>query len=183
MCHCKERKRRSNLITLGTITSLFLIILFSNNAFATLGNSVNENKRLFGNELVTKQYSDEKKDFTGKIKYQFPYFGWQLETLYIDGKVISEAVRPQGSKVIKKMITERDANVIADVLYPKKERGSYRKQVVNANFISHFFENGVISYEMQLDSRRKNHVGVIGVRAVLYSNGDKFKDIMINAYH
>ena len=165
------------------ITGFVLFFLLSSAAFATLGNSVNENKRSFGNELITKQYSDEKDDFIGKKKYQFPYFGWQLEALYIDGKVISEAARPQGNKVVKKMITEKEANVIADVLYPRKERGSYKKQVTNANFISHFFEYGVISYEMLLDSKRKNHIGVIGVRAVLYSKGDKFKDIMINAYH
>lgn len=161
----------------------FFVLLTKPVALATLGNSVNENKKLFGNELISKDYSDEKKDFTGKKKYQFPYFGWQLESLFVNGKVISEAVRPQGNMVIKQLISEKDANVISDVIYPKKERGPYRKQIKNANFLSHFFEHGVISYEMRLDSKRKNHIGVIGVRAVLYSNNEKFKDIMVNAYH
>ena len=80
------------------------------------------------------------------------------------------------------MISEREANAIADMLYPRKERGRYRKQIKNAHFLSHFFEHGVVSYEMQLDARRKHHIGVIGVRTVLYSDGNKFKSIKVNAY-
>ena len=34
---------------------------------------------------------------------------------------------------------------------------------------------------MQLDKRRKKHLGVIGVRAVLYSDNAVFKNIKVNA--
>lgn len=164
-----------------TIVALFFF--FTNHSYAKLGNNINENLRQFGKEIITKAYTKEDKNFSGKKAYLLPYFGWQIEAIFKDGRSFSEAARPRGNKVKKQLITEKEANVIADVLFPKKERGPYRKQVKNANFISHFFESGVVSYEMKLDERRKNHVGVIGVRTVLYSNGDTFKNIMINAYH
>lgn len=152
-------------------------------SFAKLENKIKENEKQFGSELVSKQFSEDDRNFSGKKVYHFPLYGWQVEVLYINNRSASEVVRPKGDNFKKKMITESEANVIADMLYPKKDRGPYRKQVKNANFISHFFERGVISYEMELDKRRKNHIGVIGVRALLYSNGDVFKNIMINAYH
>jgi len=156
---------------------------FYNNSIAKLDNKVTENKKQFGVELFTKQYSEEERNFSGKKTYEFPLFGWQVEVIYKDGRSFSETSRPKGTKVKKYTISEREANVIADILYPKKERGAYRKQVKNANFISHFFEHGVVSYEMQLDKKRKYHVGVVGVRAVLYSDKLTFKDIKVNAYH
>ena len=166
------------------ITSLFILLaLFSNPSFAKIGNKVNENEKQYGKELERKQFSEKKKDFAGKIYYNFPLHGWQIVALYKDGKVISETVRPRGNKVKKDMIAEREANVIADIIYPRKKRGLYKKQITNANFISHFFNNGVISHEMQMDKRRRKHLGVIGVRAVLYSNGAIFKNIKVNAYH
>lgn len=161
-----------------------IFFLFSQSClFAKLGNNTSENRKQFGNEIITETFTEGEKNFSGKKTYQLAYFGWQLEAIYKDGESFSEVARPKGNRVTKQLITENEANVIADVLFPKKDRGPYRKQVKNANFISHFFEYGVVSYEMRLDSRRKNHVGVVGVRTVLYSNGSRFKDIMINAYH
>ena len=167
------------------IIILIIILFFSvtTNAFAKIGNKIYENEKQYGKELERKQFSEKKKDFAGKIYYNFPLHGWQIVALYKDGEVISEAVRPNGNKVKKDMITEKEANVIADITYPRKERGPYKKQIKNANFISHFFDNGVVSYEMQLDKRRKKHLGIIGVRAVLYSGDAMFKDIKVNAYH
>src|SRR3989338_11253609 len=159
---------------------LFIIIFLSNHAFAKLGNKVSENQRQYSKELITKQFSESEKNFAGKKAYQFSLYGWQVEAIYKDGRAFSETARPKGNKVTKQMITEKEASVIADMLYPRKERGQYRKQVDNANFVSHFFEHGVVSFEMQLDKRRKNHLGVIGVRTILYSNGDIFKNIMVN---
>ena len=165
------------------VTALILIMFLATNAYAKLGNKLSENSRQYGLELISKQFSDSNKHFSGKKVYQLPMFGWRLEVLYSDGESFSETARPKGDKVTKKILSEKEANVIADILYPKRDRGPYRKQVKNANFVSHFFEYGVISYEMQLDRRRKNHIGVTGVRTVLYSNKDKFKNIKINAYH
>lgn len=159
------------------------LILFGSNAHARLENKVNENQRQYGRELISKQFSENNKNFSGKKTYNIPLYGWQVEVLYRDGRSFSESARPQGNKVKKPMITEREANVIADMLYPRKERGRYRKQINNAHFVSHFFEEGVVSYEMQLDKRKKNHIGVIGIRTVLYSDGQKFKSIKVNAYH
>lgn len=163
---------------------VFVFLLISTlPAFARLGNTVSENKRQFGKELLTKEYIGTGKSFCGKKIYQFPLYGWQLEAIYRDGKSFSETVRPKGNKVSKEMISEQEANVISDALYSRRTRGGYRKQIKNAHFISHFFEHGVISYEMRLSKIRKKHVGVIGVRAILYSNGDTFKKIKVNAYH
>ena len=162
---------------------LFSFILFIIPAYAAINNEVGENKKKYDQELVVKQFSDSKKDFAGKIKYLFSLHGWQVEVLYRNGKSISETARPRGNNVKKEMITEKEANVIADILYPRKHRGSYRKQINNANFISHFFEHGVVSFEMRMDKHRKKHVGIVGVRTVLYSDGAKFKDIKVNAYH
>ena len=162
---------------------LIVIVFTFTPVFARLGSKVNQNQKQFGNETISKQFSENGEDFSGKKVYQFPLFGWQVEAIYKDGRSISEACRPKGNKVKKKMISEQEANVIVDFLYPRKERGHYRKQVKNANFVSHFFENGLISYEMQLDGRRNKYIGVVGVRTVLYSDGAMFKDIMINAYH
>ena len=159
------------------------ILLFESSVQARLENSVRENQRQYGNELISKQFSDSNKNFSGKKTYQLSLYGWQLEAIYRDGRSFSESARPRGNKVKKQMITEREANAIADMLYPRKERGRYRKQIKNAHFISHFFEDGVVSYEMQLDKRGKNHIGVIGVRTVLYSDGKTFKSIKVNAYH
>lgn len=166
------------------VISLVVILLLPSNALASLGVRVNENGWQYGKELTTKQFSkDDGRKFSGKKIYQFPRYGWQVEALYKDGRSYSEVARPKGDKVTKNIISIAEANVIADMLYPKKERGSYRKQIDNAHFISHFFEHGVVSFEMQLDNRKKHHIGVIGVRTVLYSNGDRFKDIKVNAYH
>ena len=166
------------------IILLFVILYMPSSALAELGNSVKENQKQFGREVSSKQFSDDDdRNFSGKKVYHFPLYGWQLETLYIDGDSVSETARPKGSIFKKEMLTERESNVIADMLYPKRDRGRYRKQVKNANFISHFFEDGVISYEMKLDKRRKHHIGIIGVRALLYTDGAKFNEIMINAYH
>ena len=159
------------------------MLLFQSSAQARLENKVSENHRQFGRELISKQFSDGNRNFSGKKVYDFPLYGWQVEAIYRDGKSFSESARPKGDKLKKQMISEREANVIADMLYPRKERGKYRKQINNANFVSHFFEHGVVSYEMLLDKKRKNHVGVIGVRTVLYSDGKTFKAIKINAYH
>ena len=169
------------MIKLGTL--LFLFILFTPLVHASLGNDVNANKKRFGGEISSKEYSDEKRNFIGKKGYQLSLFGWQVEAIYKDGKSFSETARPKGNRVKKNMITEQEANVIADTLYPRKNRGPYRKQIKNANFVSHFFEYGVVSYEMELDKRRKKHLGVIGVRTILYSNGDTFRKIKVNAYH
>ena len=166
---------------LGIILSL--LIFLQGGAFAKLGNKVYENTWQYGKELNSKQFSKSSRHFAGKKVYQLPKYGWQIETIFVNGKAISEAARPKGSKVWKKIITEREANVIADMLYPKKYRGAYKKQIKNAHFISHFFNNGVVSYEMKLDNRNKSHIGIIGVRTILYSNGDKFKDIKTNAYN
>ncbi len=159
------------------------LLLFQGNAQARLENSVKENQRQYGNELISKQFSENNRNFSGKKTYNLPLYGWQIEAIYRDGRSFSEAARPIGSKVKKEMISEKEANVIADMLYPRKERGRYRKQINNAHFISHFFEEGVVSYEMQLDNKKKNHLGVIGVRTVLYSDGKRFKSIKVNAYH
>ncbi len=167
----------------GTVLLVVLFILLPSQAFAKLGNKVNENKKQFGEELVSQEFSEPKDSFSGKKIYNFPLFGWQLEVIYRDGKSFSETARPKGNKIKKQILTEKEANVISDVLYPKKERGHYRKQIKNANFLSHFFDNGVVSYEMRLDKKRKHHIGVTGVRTILYSNGSKFKDIKVNAYH
>ena len=160
----------------------YILIAISLPSQAALNNDLNQNKKQFGGELSSHQYSDDKKSFIGKKTYQLSLFGWQVEAIYKDGKSFSETARPKGNKVKKNMITEQEANVIADMLYPKKNRGSYRKQIKNAHFLSHFFEYGVVSYEMQLDNRKKKHLGVIGVRTILYSNGDTFKKIKVNAY-
>ena len=140
---------------------LFVLIVFAQVcANAKIDSKSSENQKQYGKELVTKQFSDDKKDFAGKKIYQCPYYGWQVEILYRDGKSISETARPKGDKVKKEIITESEANLIADLLYPRKERGPYRKQIKNANFISHFFEHGVVSYEMRLDKRRKKQIGI-----------------------
>lgn len=165
------------------LSLLILLSLILNPVLAKLGNKANENRRQFGEELKSNQFSEEERNFSGKKTYEFPLFGWQVEVIYRDGRSFSEAARPKGPKVKKYMLSEREANVISDILYPKKKRGPYRKKVKNANFISHFFEHGVVSYEMQLDKKRRNHIGVIGVRTVLYSDGTTFKDIKVNAYH
>ena len=159
-----------------------LVILFQSTAQARLGNSVKENQRQYGNELSSKQFSESNRNFSGKKTYNFSLYGWQVEAIYRDGKSFSEAARPKGDKVKKEMISEKEANVIADMLYPRKERGRYRKQIKNAHFVSHFFEPGVVSYEMQLDKRKKHHVGVVGIRTILYSDGQTFKSIKVNAY-
>ena len=163
---------------------IFLILLFVYccPSYGALENKISDNEKQYGKELVSKQFSEGVKSFSGKKVYQFPLYGWQVEAIYKDGKVISESTRPKGKKVIKEMLSEREGNVIADIMYPKKDRGPYRKQINNAHFISHFFESGVVSFEMKLDQRGKNHLGVIGVRTVLYSNGDRFKNIKVNAY-
>ncbi len=166
-------------LLLYVLVSLFL---FACPAQARLGNSVKENQRQYGSELSSKQFSESNRNFSGKKTYNFPLYGWQVEAIYRDGKSFSEAARPRGDKVKKEMTSEKEANVIADILYPRKERGRYRKQIKNAHFVSHFFEPGVISYEMQLDKRKKHHVGVIGIRTVLYSDGQTFKSIKVNAY-
>ena len=168
-------------------SSLFLcfsvsLLLFPSNAQAKLENRVNENQRQYGHELISKQFSENNKNFSGKKTYNFPSYGWQIEAIYRDGRSFSESARPRGDKVKKQIISEREANAIADMLYPRKERGRYRKQIKNAHFLSHFFEHGVVSYEMQLDAKRKHHIGVIGIRTVLYSDGNKFKSIKVNAY-
>ena len=162
---------------------LCFLLLFQSNAQARLGNKVNENQRQYGSELVSKQFSDGDRKFSGKKTYKLPLYGWQVEAIYKDGRSFSEAARPRGNKFKQEMISEKEANVIADMLYPRKERGRYRKQIKNAHFISHFFEYGVVSYEMKLDKKGKNHLGVIGVRTVLYSDGRSFKSIKVNAYH
>ena len=177
----KENKLNDVIIIL--ILLLMLFVTLTNPSFARIGNSIHENEKQYGKELERKQFSDKKKDFAGKIYYNFPLHGWQIVALYKDGKVISETVRPKGNKVKKDMITEREANVVADIIYPRKKRGAYKKQIENANFISHFFNNGVISHEMQMDKRRRKHLGVVGVRAVLYSDSAIFKNIKVNAYH
>lgn len=176
-----EKIRTLLLFFLSSFLLFFLIALLP--SFAVLGNSVNENERQFGREIASKQFSDGWRNFSGKKVYEFPLFGWQVEVLYKDGKSYSETARPKGNKVKKNLLAEKEANVIADTLYPKKNRGEYRKQVKNANFVSHFFEHGLVSYEMQLDKRRKSHVGITGVRTVVYSDGAAFREIMINAYH
>lgn len=150
---------------------------------ASLSNKPHENQKQFSKEISSNQYTSDNRNFSGKKVYHLGLYGWQVEAIYVNGKSISETARPKGDNLKKTLITEKEANVIADMLYPKKARGLYRKQIKNANFISHFFENGVISYEMALDKRRKNHIGIVGVRAVLYSNGAHFKDIKVNAYH
>ena len=162
---------------------LFFVSCLKLPALAIIGNKVHENQKQYSKELISKEFINEHRNFTGKKIYQFPLHGWQVEVLYRDEKSFSETARPKGKKVTKNIITEKEANVIADILYPRKERGAYRKQIDNANFVSHFFEYGVVSYEMQLDKRRKKHIGVVGVRTVLYSNGDVFKNIKVNAYH
>ena len=173
----KEKMKRNFFIFLASL------LLFQSTAHAKLENSVKENQRQYGRELSSKQFSDNNRNFSGKKTYQFSLYGWQVEAIYRDGESFSESARPRGNKVKKEMITEREANAIADMLYPRKERGRYRKQIKNAHFLSHFFEHGVVSYEMQLDKRKKSHIGVIGVRTVLYSDGKIFKSIKVNAYH
>lgn len=161
---------------------LLLIVLSFLPANAKINNNLRDNEKQFGKEFYSKQFSEGWAKFAGRKIYQCPLFGWQIEVLYKDGKSYSETARPKGKLVKKNMILEQEANVIADILFDKKDRGDYKKQIKNANFISHFFDNGVVSYEMKLDDRRNNHVGIIGIRTILYSNGDKFKDIKVNAY-
>lgn len=158
-------------------------IFFQNTAFAKIGKTLSENSKLYGNEISSVDYCEDKKNYTGKKTYQFPSFGWQLESIYKNGKSFSETIRPKGNKVSKKLITEQEASSIAAAVYPREERGMYRKQVKNAHFISHFYEHGVVSIEMQLDNRRKQHVGVIGVRCIVYSDGASFNNIKVGAYH
>lgn len=164
-------------------TLLFVLTASFCKANARLGNKINENHKQYGKEISSVTYSETNKNFSGKKVYHFPAYGWQVEVLYRDGRSYSEVVRPKSNKLSKQILSEREANSIADILYPKNERGKYRKYVENANFLSHFFEFGIVSFEMQLDKRRKNHIGVIGVRTILYSNGNTFKNIKINAYH
>ena len=166
------------------ITILLLVFLLVQiPANGKIGNTLSENSKLYGNELSSRDFSDDKKNFSGKKVYQFPYFGWQIESIYKNGKSFSETIRPKGGKVARKTITEQEASTIAASVYPREQRGMYRKQVKNAHFISHFYENGVVSLEMLLDKSRKNHVGVIGVRCILYSDGANFNSIMVGAYH
>ena len=183
--YAQKRKKVSARLVKNNTTVLALscfILLFQGNAYARLENKVSENQRQYGRELVSKDFSGNNRNFSGKKTYNFPLYGWQVETIYRDGRSFSESARPRGNKVKKEMISEKEANAIADMLYPRKERGRYRKKIKNAHFLSYFFEHGVVSYEMQLDKRKKHHIGVIGVRTVLYSDGSKFKSIKVNAY-
>ncbi len=150
---------------------------------AKIGNKLTENEKQYGKDISTRQFSDDKKNFSGKVIYQFPLHGWQVESIYRDGKSFSETIRPKGSKVNKKLLTEKEASSIASISYPREDRGLYRKQVKNAHFISHFYDNGVVSLEMKLDSSRKKHTGVIGVRCIKYSDGETFSKIKVGAYH
>lgn len=159
------------------------IFLFQFPVNAKIGNKLADNQKQYGKELSSKSFSDDKKNYAGRAIYQFPLYGWQVETLYKDNLSFSETVRPKGSKVSKNLLTEYEAASIAALAYPRVERGPYRKQVKNAHFISHFYEFGVVSLEMKLDSSRKKHVGVIGVRCIKYSDDETFNKIMIGAYH
>ena len=168
------------LIFVGITYCLFSFFLPTN---AAIGNKINENQKQYGKETDSIDFSEKSRTFAGKKTYKFPLYDWDVEVLYRDGFSYSESARPKRVFVNKKMISEKEANIIADLLYPKKERGPYKKQIKNAKFISHFFEHGVISFEMKLDEKRKKHLGIIGIRAILYSNGDNFKNIRVNAYH
>jgi hypothetical protein len=159
------------------------ILLFQFPVSAKIGNKLADNQKQYGKEMSSKNYCDDKKNYAGKAVHQFPLYGWQVETIYKDGMSFSETVRPKGSKVTKKIITEYEAASIAAVAYPREERGPYRKQVKNAHFISHFYEFGVVSLEMLLEKSKKKHVGVIGVRCIKYSDNETFSKIMIGAYH
>lgn len=163
------------------ILALFIFQLNTDAAFSKIGNDTKADKKQYGKELSSKEFTD-KKLFSGKKSYPSPLFGWQVEALYKNDVSYSETARPKGFFVKKKIIDNKEANSLAHILYPLYERGPYRKQVKNANFISHFYEHGVVSFEMELDKRRKNHIGVIGVRTVKYNNGEIFKDIKVNAY-
>lgn len=158
------------------------LLAFPTSTSARLNKTVKENKKLYGKELKIKQYSESKRNFSGKIIYKVPNYDWRIETIYTNGVSFSESARPD-DKSKKQIIKESDANVIADKLFPKYLRGKYRKQVKNANFISHFFDNGIVSYEMQLDKRRRDHVGISGIRTLLYQNKTTYDGIKINAYH
>jgi len=159
------------------------ILLFQLPVSAKIGNKPADNQKQYGKEISSKNYCEDKKNYAGKAIYQFPLYGWQIETIYKDGKSFSETVRPKGSKVSKRLLTEYEAASIAAIAYPREERGPYRKQVKNAHFISHFYEFGVVSLEMQLDKSRKKQTGVTGVRCIKYSDNETFSKIMIGAYH
>ena len=107
---------------LDVIIILFILLaLFPIPSFAKIGNKIHENERQYGKELEKKQFSEQKKDFAGKIYYNFPLQGWQIIALYRDGKVISETIRPRGHMVKKDMISEREANAIADIGWSRKK--------------------------------------------------------------
>ncbi len=65
---------------------IITIILFQNTAFAKIGKTLGDNSKLYGNEISSVDYCEDKKIYTGKKIYQFPSFGWQLESIYKNGK-------------------------------------------------------------------------------------------------
>ena len=105
----------------------------------------------------------KKGDLLEKIKYRVPKNDWHIEAIFANGIAFSETARPTVVSR-KKAISLVEANVIADYLFPKKDRGRYRKQVKNAHFTSHFFENGVVSFETAINPKTKQAVGYSGVR-------------------
>lgn len=148
-----------------------------------LNSSLTQNKWLYGKELKITQFSDSMKNFNGKITYKVPNTDWNVLVTYTNGKSFAEAARPSSTSR-RRFLSQSNANAVADTLFPKKDRGIYRKQVKNARFISHFFQNGVVSFEMKLDPKNKSHIGIEGVRVHKYQNGTSFsKAVKVNAYH
>lgn len=150
-------------------------------AKSKIRSTFDENKKNLGKLIDKEIYNDDKESFAGRVFYKLLNSDWNVEVLYKDNLSYSETARPTSSST-KKIIQQAEANIIADTLFPVAIRGPYKKMVKNAKFISHFFNNGVVSFEMQLDKRGKNHIGIIGVRTILYSDGDTFSKIKINAY-
>ena len=96
------------------------ILLFQFPVSAKIGNKPTDTPKQYGKEISSHNSCEDKKNYAGKAIYPFPLYGWQVETIYKDGKSFSETARPKGSKVSKRLLTEYEAASIAAITYPRE---------------------------------------------------------------
>lgn len=175
----KNKMRKINLF-LSCLLIFFSISITE--GMCKLGNSPIQNKWMYGKTIEEEEFSNSNEPFSGKITYRLPKTDWYVTVIYSKGKSYSETARPHKGST-KTYYTNQESFQIADDLFPRNNRGLFKKEVKNARFISYFYDNGVVSFEMKLDSKNKSHIGVEGIRCLYYHGGTTYNtETMVNAY-
>lgn len=157
---------------------LALALISVSSAGAKIGNTREQNKILYGDELSVEEFETIGQNFTGYISYQAAN-EWRIKAFYRNGIVRSEHLVPLSISNTP-LLSRDEVRIWSGKMFDQILRGTYQKKLVQSRAEGHFFAKGLVAYEYFIEGNATK--GYNGVKVLLYENDKSYWSINPKAY-